>query len=407
MACEAIVVCGSYSVSWEDLSKFAQSIRHHGHIGPYPVDFPFPRVPGIFCTILVNYLNIAHKTQDKTWDILGILRLTRKYRSTDPRDKVFALAGVVTNLENMSITADYRLSTEEVYLSVAVHYLENLKDMDILGNAGVGSAPQNPKLPSWVPDWSHDNDRRALLSGVARRRGMCASGDTQPTLSISADSKILTVRGAILDTISHINTTILIGEEDAQLDHGTAAGMARIGLRAKISFEGYLDFAEAAHKFPAGHGREESLWRTLCCDMTTEIPSRRAPAEYAKAWTLVRQQLQATGPDGSLDWSKIDKQDLIPENQLHYVALMNSIGVETAGKNLCVTAGGYLGHVFSGSQIGDKICILFGAYVPFVLREEKDGFYRLVGECYLHGVMDGEVMKEQDIEALTRDFQLL
>jgi hypothetical protein len=284
MAREAIVVCGSNSVSWDHLSNVARSLRHHGHIGPYPVDFHAPKVSGISCIIAIFYLSLAHKSQDKTFGLLDLLCLTRKYLATDPRDKVFALVGLVTNPHSIGLKADYRLSAEEVYLSVAVHNLEKLKNLTLLGNGGISSAPQNPKLPSWVPDWSHDNDRRSVIAAVARSRGMCASGDSQPTLSVSTDKKILTVRGAIIDTISQLDTTVLIGDEDSKLDHGTEAGSARTALRGKVSFESYTAFAEPANKFPEGHEREESLWRTLCCDITTQIPARRAPAEYAKAW---------------------------------------------------------------------------------------------------------------------------
>jgi hypothetical protein len=206
-------------------------------------------VSGIACIIIVYHLSLAHKSQDMTFGLLDLLRLTRKHLSIDPRDKVFALMGVVTNADSMGIKADYRLSTEEVYLSVAVHNLEKLKNLDLLGNGGISSKLQNPKLPTWVPDWSHDNDRRPVIATVARGRGMCASRDSQPILSISADQKILFVRGAIIDTISQLDTTILIGSEDAKLDHGTKAGQARISLRGKASFENYMAFAEAASKF--------------------------------------------------------------------------------------------------------------------------------------------------------------
>jgi hypothetical protein len=80
-----------------------------------------------------------------------------------------------------------------------------------------------------------------------------------------------------------VDATIIWGDEDAMLDHGTKSGQARIALRSKAAFKNYIAFAEAANKFPEDHEREESLWRTLCCDMTTQIPARRAPAKYAKA----------------------------------------------------------------------------------------------------------------------------
>ena len=55
----------------------------------------------------------------------------------------------------------------------------------------------------------------------------------------------------------------------------------------------------------------------------------------------------------------------------------------------------------------ETICILFGSAAPFVLREDRDGVFMLVDECYIHGIMDGETMKERDMESLSRDFQLI
>lgn len=40
---------------------------------------------------------------------------------------------------------------------------------------------------------------------------------------------------------------------------------------------------------------------------------------------------------------------------------------------------------------GDQVCILFGGNTPFVLRPCNE-YYQLVGECYIHGMMDGEAM---------------
>jgi hypothetical protein len=82
-------------------------------------------------------------------------------------------------------------------------------------------------------DEIHGNDRRSVVAAVARKIGMCASGDTQMTLSVSADKTILSVRGIVIGAISQLDTTILIGDENAKLDHDTKAGLARIALRSK------------------------------------------------------------------------------------------------------------------------------------------------------------------------------
>jgi hypothetical protein len=48
-----------------------------------------------------------------------------------------------------------------------------------------------------------------------------------------------------------------------------------------------------------------------------------------------------------------------------------------------------MGLVPELTELEDKICILSGASVPFVLREEGNHWV-LVGESYIHGIMDGE-----------------
>lgn len=73
----------------------------------------------------------GYKTQPKGWGLLGILRLTRRFLATDPQDKVFVLIGVVGDPDNIGLETDYRLSTEEVYLSLAIHNLEKLRNLEL------------------------------------------------------------------------------------------------------------------------------------------------------------------------------------------------------------------------------------------------------------------------------------
>ena len=47
---------------------------------------------------------------------------------------------------------------------------------------------------------------------------------------------------------------------------------------------------------------------------------------------------------------------------------------------------------------GDEIWILHGGHVPFILRpyctdSNRAGSYFLAGDCYIHGIMDGEAME--------------
>jgi hypothetical protein len=92
---------------------------------------------------------------------------------------------------------------------------------------------------------------------------MCAGGHSPSILAISADKKILTIRGAVFDIVSQINTLDIVDEGFIQLDHNSEPRQTRWNLRSKTYFENYIAFAEAAYKFPEGQSREESFWRTL------------------------------------------------------------------------------------------------------------------------------------------------
>ena len=54
------------------------------------------------------------------------------------------------------------------------------------------------------------------------------------------------------------------------------------------------------------------------------------------------------------------------------------------------------------------MCVLLGLGVPFVLREVGGGgWYGLVGECYCHGIMDGEAVRELEGRSVVlRDFEI-
>ncbi|KIW96746.1 uncharacterized protein Z519_02137 [Cladophialophora bantiana CBS 173.52] len=111
-----------------------------------------------------------------------------------------------------------------------------------------------------------------------------------------------------------------------------------------------------------------------------------------------------------------------PEGYVRKVAgFRMSLDLHSARRHFAVTRHGYIALVPQGSRDGDVVVILDGAQVPSVLRrcedndettkekeekigvdgedtrqrnvdEEKALSYRFVGECYVHGVMNGELI---------------
>jgi len=47
-------------------------------------------------------------------------------------------------------------------------------------------------------------------------------------------------------------------------------------------------------------------------------------------------------------------------------------------------------------QPGDLICVFLDGSVPWVIRQDGED-YVLIGECYVHGIMNGEIIHTEGI----------
>lgn len=80
-----------------------------------------------------------------------------------------------------------------------------------------------------------------------------------------------------------------------------------------------------------------------------------------------------------------------------------------AGRRFFVTTTGRLGQASLGARVGDGIFVAVGAQLPFVVRETGTSVsgdagagstYTFAGDCYLHGMMDGEAFEGGDAEEI-------
>ena len=66
------------------------------------------------------------------------------------------------------------------------------------------------------------------------------------------------------------------------------------------------------------------------------------------------------------------------------------------GKRLAILEDGSIGLVPGHCDTYDIAFVLLGCCMPLVFRKADSGCYTLVGECYIHGVMEGEFMVHQN-----------
>lgn len=67
------------------------------------------------------------------------------------------------------------------------------------------------------------------------------------------------------------------------------------------------------------------------------------------------------------------------------------------GRVFFITQDRYMGLAPIGCEAGDRICVIRGGSVPFVIQKHDDGWL-LMGECYVRGLMDGEAIQMDEIE---------
>lgn len=99
-----------------------------------------------------------------------MIYVTRAYRVTDLRDKIFiplALTSYYVQsrapLQFEWLLPDYNMTTEDVYITASSLLLRNSHTLFLLSHIGDGPTAAKHTLPSWVPDYSHYNNMPALM----------------------------------------------------------------------------------------------------------------------------------------------------------------------------------------------------------------------------------------------------
>jgi hypothetical protein len=82
-----------------------------------------------------------------------------------------------------------------------------------------------------------------------------------------------------------------------------------------------------------------------------------------------------------------------------------AVGDYTSTARRGLTEKGYIGQFNPNVQVGDILAVILGCATPFLLRGyeedwDEKGSYRIIGACYVHGVMDGEAVDEKKVETV-------
>ncbi|KAI4187640.1 MAG: hypothetical protein L6R41_002665 [Letrouitia leprolyta] len=147
-----------------------------------------------------------------------------------------------------------------------------------------------------------------------------------------------------------------------------------------------------------------AFWKTLVAGKD-HTGFQRSPPDYADIFALLFDtatshspafsSYQPSNPKRKLTLANLERRR--PSHTYRQMQVAFKAAVE--GRVFGTTDRGDMGLFPRGTRVGDRVCVFEGGHVPFVLRgDERHGRYRLIGECYQHGLMDGQIIGESGFE---------
>ena len=359
--------------------------------------------------------------------LYALLELFISSKASEARDHVIALQGL--SAEGFSKNKpDSGKSADQVYTEAGTGILvtNDRSRLSLLSLAGIGYGRTMESLPSWVPEWGSGLGAIQLTNTGNRRDNVAydyaAATSVDPIIQLGPQRNIISVGGLRVDTVRSISKSLPLSFDSASVYRGTnlesnAEGHRWRGEAWQLAQTGTPPVS------PSRESRREAFWRTLMGNriIGPQWFRRPAPAEYgqyledgekvhvydnlfsdASKSGLVSLEALICERFGSVDRYR----QSLNNARLFYAAC----GPYSYNRHFCCTEKGSMGLVPPGSKVGDLVCILFGAQTPFILRpaeahgddhgETQEPSYILIGECYMHGMMDGETITPEAVRQM-------
>ena len=330
-----------------------------------------------------------------------LLQVSRTVFATNPRDKVYGLLGLMDERIAALVKPDYSDTVENIYRSFTLATIEATKSLDVLRHC---EPARNFKLPSWVPDLTVEPWNTAL---TLCEDSFTTSGLSSASTEALLDGHCLSCKGFVADRID---------------------GMGCMWSKG-WSPESVIQTQGTSNPYRTLKGVQNAIWKSMVASHS--LPGEPLDTDYGSL--LATPVLAQTSmPEGSalknlvgsfiFDWcvsflkgnaefhvagKRMEEyywKEADPE-QVDAVHLRDALMQRdriNLSRKLVTTERGFVGMALETAERGDAVVVLQGCSVPLVLKEVRtasgDVRWRIVGECYLHGIMNGEAM-EWGIEA--------
>ncbi|KAI1119469.1 heterokaryon incompatibility protein-domain-containing protein [Nemania sp. NC0429] len=428
----AIVRCGEAAAPWLSFLIAAYAIESCWFVVDAIVSLV---APDDKVDAFNNGIRMAQcRRVDPTHPPFALLELLHQHRdceSTDPRDKVYGLLGLSGDAEDIGITPSYDQTPEEIFIDLFEKHVLATKSLDMICAVRFPRRPTN--LPSWVPDWSVDqtvpgiciNDRYVggndfAASPIAHFQRYAASGASLPQVSFSGMR--MSAMGICFGRIASVGCV----DEGMTFDDIESFGRADETGKSASESDTFNEWLNMVLDSPiwddiAGRYGKEDVIDAFCRTMVgnrnnrmmrppdqadTDPEAQRddlddTPSEYSETVDENGDDGKQAEEDDAMSVSSEDSVLFSPHEMLRMTIDGFRSSIQVAwGKRFAIFDSGHIGIVPEQARVGDVVAVLLGCTMPLLLRRNQGSVCSVLGECYVHGAMDGEVLQESAQEML-------
>lgn len=330
---------------------------------------------------------------------------------TDPRDKVYGILGMAEADASASISINYSEPVKMVYMRTT-YYIIRRNGFSIL--AGQGPWPTREGWASWVVDFEKPAfpHHQPLIKPHGDYKAVyCTMSCTETdTVAKFLPGKVLRVFGVSIDEIVDSTPFWTSGETKPSGYHEILLSREIFCMFSRAA-KSPLDLVYNPEDGTIKSSLSDAVARTLVADWID--PSRRydsrPPGPTSAAWILTIKAfvLAFSEEDSAAEVVGIshDPDIIISTKDMNAFGpimahrLINVLGARSAIR----TKKRWIGAAPDSTKPEDLVVAILGAYTPFILRPTGAG-YKLVGECYVDGIMFGEIAsnpkfhEENDLE---------
>jgi hypothetical protein len=330
--------------------------------------------------------------------IYPLISMTRDLQAYDPRDNIYGILGVADEEFRRRIHVDYNSSVTDLYYEVAKYLLEiKQPKLNILHLANrYDETPEiNFNLPSWCPNF-HRSKITTSLPGSGFTAGFVGEIEALYYKAyIPPSSRALHVTAIKLGEITDVVESTFWASE-AGMDGQTSAELHLSCLdcclwTSRKAYHDKPEALEACSRTLIADAFGSSTLRATMGEGPEAVPAARLVQNFLRL--QIRLMQMAGQPLNEHQRAFIETSDVEGSTVETYVKIyMLSILEAWRHRSFFATSDGRVGLGPEHLQEGDLVCIIVNAYTPFVLRQRQDnsGFFELIGEAYVDGIMHGE-----------------